>query len=140
MSDRIDWSELFFSANGRIARTPFLIAAAVILVLFTLYESLMAGSNLLHWITGVPVYLLLGYVATCVLSKRFHDRGRSGWWAAPVLFAYALVMPYPTNFWDVLGMILLGWAFVECALMPSEQGANRFGPSPRRAPQGPGGV
>ena len=32
MNGQIDWSELFFSANGRAHRTPSLIAAATLLI------------------------------------------------------------------------------------------------------------
>jgi uncharacterized membrane protein YhaH (DUF805 family) len=133
MNGRIDWSELFFSSSGRVSRMPFLVAAAVLILLFSLYESFVQDNRTLHFITGVPVYLLMVFTGACVLSKRFHDRGRSGWWSAPVMFAFALVWPYPNNFWEVLGFVLLVWAVVELALMPGEQGANRFGPNPQRA-------
>jgi uncharacterized membrane protein YhaH (DUF805 family) len=31
MNGRSEWAELFFSSNGRLSRTPFLIAAAVLI-------------------------------------------------------------------------------------------------------------
>ena len=133
MSGRIDWSELFFSWNGRVNRMPFLVAAAIILVLLSLYVSMVENNLALQLITGIPVYGLLGYVSVCVLAKRLHDRGRSAWWSAPVLVSVALVTPYQANFWDLVATVFLVWAAVELGLMPGEQGSNRFGPNPQRA-------
>jgi uncharacterized membrane protein YhaH (DUF805 family) len=132
MQGRIDWSELFFSAGGRSARTPFLIAVAMLFVLFTVYQALVVDNPPLHWLTGLPAYGLFLFTACCILAKRFHDRGRSGWWAAPVLFAFALVWPTPDSFWDFLGVFFLIWAVVELAVMPGEQGTNAHGPNPLR--------
>jgi len=39
MNGQIDWSEVFFSANGRAARMPSLIAAAALLVIAAFYEA-----------------------------------------------------------------------------------------------------
>jgi uncharacterized membrane protein YhaH (DUF805 family) len=136
MQGRIDWSELFFSAGGRSPRTPFLIAVVALFLLLTLYQSLVYDNGPMHWLTGVPVYGALLFMSCCVLSKRFHDRGRSGWWAAPVLLAFALVWPRPDSFWDFISVVFLIWAVVELCLMPGEQGFNRHGPNPLRGPQG----
>eukprot|EP01035_Chromulina_nebulosa_P031692 gene31691-biopygen20376 len=43
MSGQIDWAELFFSSTGRVARTPFLIAAAVLIAIAGLHA---------HWGLG----------------------------------------------------------------------------------------
>ena len=130
MNGQIDWRELFLSAEGRIARAAFLIGAAVLIAITALYEALV--SPLVHWLTGLIVYTALLYAGACLLSKRLHDRGRSGWWAALVLFAFAVVWPHPTGFLDFLLMLILLWAVVELGLMESEQGANRYGPNPLR--------
>ena len=85
MNGRIDWAELFLSANGRLARAPFVIAAAAMIVLVALYEAVVHTT--LHWLTGWFVYPAVIYAGACLLSKRLHDRGRSGWWAAPIIVA-----------------------------------------------------
>ena len=132
MNGQVDWSELFFSANGRAARGPSLIAAAILLAAAVFYEA-VAGATL-HWITGWFVYPALFYCGACVLSKRLHDRGRSGWWAALVLVAIVAVWPHPAGFLDFLFMAVLLWAVVELGVMQGEQGANRYGPNPLTAP------
>ena|SRR5436190_10696486 len=126
-------SELFFSARGRASRLPSLIAAAVVVTLAALYETI-ADDVWQHLLSGIVVYPLLFYCGACVLSKRLHDRGRSGWWAAPILISTVAVWPHPRGFLDFPFMLMVLWAFVELAIMPGEMGANRYGPNPTAAP------
>ncbi|UAL08981.1 DUF805 domain-containing protein [Caulobacter segnis] len=128
MSDRSEWAELFLSSNGRLARTPFLIAAGVLIGVAVLYEAI-AGYTL-HWLTGWLVYPALLFSGACVLSKRLHDRGRSGWWALLILVAVVAVWPQPEHFLDFLFSLVLIWAIVELGVMGGEQGANRYGANP----------
>jgi len=78
--NQMGFAELFFSAQGRAPRLPSLLAAGLLLFLAALYETTVTPT--LHWITGWFVYPALFYPGACVLSKRRHDRGRSGRWAA----------------------------------------------------------
>jgi uncharacterized membrane protein YhaH (DUF805 family) len=128
MSERSEWAELFLSSNGRLARTPFLIVAAILLGVAVLYEAI-AGYTL-HWLTGWVVYPALLFSGACVLSKRFHDRGRSGWWALLILVAFIAVWPQPEHFLDFMFCLVIAWAVVELGVMGGEQGANRYGPNP----------
>jgi uncharacterized membrane protein YhaH (DUF805 family) len=130
MSGQIDWSELFFSANGRASRMPSWIAAFTLLIAAALYEAI-AGPTL-HWITGWFVYPPLFYCGVCVLSKRLHDRGRSGWWAALILSATVAVWPQPDSFFDFFFTLVVVWAAVDLGAMPGEAGTNRYGPNPLR--------
>jgi len=125
---RIGWTELFLSASGRLARTRFWIASAVLVAVAALYEAWVGAT--LHWLTGWLVYPALLYAGACVLSKRLHDRGRSGWWAALILFALIAVWPTPHGIGALIFTLILGWAVIELGVMQSEAGANRFGPSP----------
>lgn len=128
MNERSEWAELFLSSNGRLARTPFLIAAAILLGVAVLYEAI-AGYTL-HWLTGWVVYPALLFSGACVLSKRLHDRGRSGWWALLILVAVIAVWPQPEHFLDFMFCLVIAWAVVELGVMGGEQGANRYGPNP----------
>lgn len=131
MGGQAGWGELFFSAEGRLARAPFLIAAAILTGLVALYE---AGTPVtLHWLTGWFVYPAAIYCGACVLSKRLHDRGRSGWLAAIIILALIVVWPIPAGFLDFGFSIVILWAAVELGVMASEQGANRYGPNPAKA-------
>lgn len=126
-----DWAALFFTANGRLGRAPFLIGAAVLIALGALYEA--AAGVTIHWLTGWFVYPALIYGGACVLSKRLHDRGKSGWWAAAILFALVAVWQPPMNPADVLLSLLLVWAVVELGVMGGEPGTNRYGANPLRS-------
>jgi uncharacterized membrane protein YhaH (DUF805 family) len=126
---QIDWSELFFSADGRAARGPSWLAAAILLGLAAIYEAVVEGFTP-RLLTGWFVYPALFYCGACVLSKRLHDRGRSGWWAALILMAIAAVWPHPSSFLDFAFVVVLLWAVVELGAMPGEPGANRYGPNP----------
>jgi uncharacterized membrane protein YhaH (DUF805 family) len=121
-------AELFLSAQGRAPRLPSVLAAAFLLILAALYET--AVSNAVHWFTGWVVYPALFYPGACVLSKRLHDRGRSGWWAALILVSIVAVWPHPAGFLDFIFFLVLVWAAVELCVMPGEQGANRYGVNP----------
>jgi uncharacterized membrane protein YhaH (DUF805 family) len=132
MNGQIDWSELFFSAGGRSARMPSLIATATLLLITVVYENV--APNAVHWLTGWFVYPPLFYCGACVLSKRLHDRGRSGWWAALVLISAVAVWPRPNSFFDFAFTVILVWAGVELGAMPGEAGANRYGPNPLHPP------
>ena len=131
MSGQIDWVELFFSSTGRVARTPFLIAAAVLIAIAMIYEASMGPT--MHLLTGWIVYPGLLFSSACVLSKRLHDRGRSGWLAAIIILALIVVWPIPAGFLDFGFSIVILWAAVELGVMASEQGANRYGPNPAKA-------
>lgn len=130
MNGQMDWGELFFSAAGRAPRAPSLMAAGLLLLVAALYEAIVGPT--LHWITGVFVYVPLFFSGCCVLSKRLHDRGRSGWWSALILVAIVADWPRPDSFFDFLFAIVLVWAAVELGAMPGEAGANRYGPNPLR--------
>ena len=131
MSGQFDWVELFFSSTGRVARTPFLIAAAVLIAIAMIYEASMGPT--MHLLTGWIVYPGLLFSSACVLSKRLHDRGRSGWLAAIIILALIVVWPIPAGFLDFGFSIVILWAAVELGVMASEQGANRYGPNPAKA-------
>ncbi|CAN5492232.1 DUF805 domain-containing protein [soil metagenome] len=128
MNDRAEWWDLFVSASGRTARGPFLMASAVLLGFAIVYDAVFPDA--LHWLTGWFVYPTLVFFGTCVLSKRLHDRGRSGWWAALVLMSLIAVWPTPKHFLDFLFAAVVIWAIIELGVMPGEQGANRYGANP----------
>ena len=133
MNGRTDLAALFFSAEGRLSRTPFLLAAAGLILIAAVYEAIVGET--LHWLTGWLVYPALFFCGASVLSKRLHDRGRSGWWAALILVGMVAVWPRPLGLFDFLFAVVLVWALIELGVMGGELGANRFGPNPMRHTQ-----
>lgn len=125
----LDWTELFFSSAGRLARGPFLVMAIALIGLVVLFEAVVFGPW--HWLLGVFFYPTVFFCGACALSKRLHDRGRSGWWAGPVLLAAIAVWPQPVGFFDFLFCLVLVWAVVELGVLSGERGANRYGTNPQ---------
>ncbi len=124
VNPRIEWADLFFSLNGRAGALPSAVAAAVLVFVLLVYESVVKGGlQMMGWVV-YPAFL---YMGACVLAKRLHDRGRTGWWAAIILLAIAMVWPNPQGFLDFIAVLLLLWAFVELCIMPGERGDNRYG-------------
>ncbi len=70
-SGGIDWSALFWSAEGRIRRSHFWAAWGIIFV----------ANLLLGWIPliGFLVNLVLIWPSIAIQTKRLHDMGRTGW-------------------------------------------------------------
>jgi uncharacterized membrane protein YhaH (DUF805 family) len=128
----IDWRELFASAAGRSSRLRFWIGAGALLLLTAFYDAIAeSGTKLLTFWFVYPALLASG---ACVISKRLHDRGHSGWWAALVLTALIFAWPNSNGARVLLAAPVLVWAFVELVLLPGETGANRFGQSPAEEP------
>ena len=131
MHGYIDWKNLFTSAEGRLSRNTFWVAAAILFTLLIAYEAIFDGATL-RLVTGWLVYPILVYAAVCVLAKRLHDRGKSGWYAALIICALIGVWPYPNGPFDSLFVLALIWGAVECGALSGEQGANRYGQNPLR--------
>ena len=124
----IDWRALFASPGGRVSRGPFWIAVAALFIVAALYEAVTGPT--LRLLTFWFVYPVLIASGACVLSKRLHDRGRSGWWAAPLLVAVMMIWPEARGVRAVLALPVWIWGVVELGVLAGEEGANRFGPSP----------
>ena len=121
------WSLLLVSAAGRAPRIQFIVGVAGLLGALIVFEN--AIPQILRDLTAIFFYPAVLFAPACLLSKRLHDRGRSGWWAALILLSFGMVWPSPTG-WRSLFILVVIWTAVELGLMPSEQGANRFGPRP----------
>ena len=128
----IDWRILFASPVGRCSRGRFWFAASALFILAILYEAVAQPSVKL--LTFWFVYPALLASTACVVSKRLHDRGRSGWWAALVLLGIILIWRAPSAARLILALPIIVWSVVELALLAGEQGANRFGINPAATP------
>ena len=122
---QVDWSELFFNASGRIGRGVFLVTITGVIAALALYDQAIGriGHLLLGWI----VHPLLFFVSACLLSKRFHDTGKSGWRSAIVLLAFCLAWPHPRGPVGLISVLVLAWAAIELGVTPGRPDFNRFG-------------
>jgi uncharacterized membrane protein YhaH (DUF805 family) len=120
---------LLFSFQGRLNRAKWwLVTIGIVvveLILFTLIggASMMsgdptsAGMGAIGWVGGIVtlvVVIVAFWVSLAVAVKRWHDRGKSGWWV--------LIAAVP-----VVGGL---WYLIECGFLTGTTGANAYGPDP----------
>ena len=129
--------ELLFTNVGRINRQKFwlalfyqLIASIIVGIVFGVLAMIFPGDvtadGSFH-VTGLKAipYLIVGigyavfsfWAGLCVAIKRYHDRGKSGWWI--------LIMLVP-----IVGGI---WYFIETGCLRGTDGPNAYGPDPLAA-------
>ncbi|MFZ1773431.1 MAG: DUF805 domain-containing protein [Rhizobiaceae bacterium] len=119
----MDWKHLLTSFNGRINRGKFWAAIGVVFVVSIAAQLIdaMTGIVVIPLAEGagfgpLTVLTLLAsvWVGLAVYAKRWHDRGKSGWWS--------LIMLVP-----IIGGI---WLIVECGILEGDKGPNAYGPDP----------
>jgi uncharacterized membrane protein YhaH (DUF805 family) len=109
--------ELFFSFRGRIPRKVYWFAHLPIGILVS-SAGLCAG---FYKDSVLPLILLVALIwpALAIQTKRWHDRGVSGWWNL-------------LNFIPVVSI----WALIECGFLRGTKGSNRYGRDPLRKSEG----
>ena len=121
---------LLLSSTGRSGRRAFWAGVLILVALLWLYERYVTGR--LHDLTGWLVHFLLFFAGCSVVSRRLHDRERSGWWAGLIVPAFMIAWPSPRPGLDYVALVVLGWAAVELGLLPGHAAFNRFGAERRR--------
>lgn len=109
----MDFSQVFtkpflLTYEGRINRQPFWAFALVVFGI-----NVVLGILHMKVLSGLFALALL-YPAIMVQIKRWHDRGKSGWWCL-------------INLVPAIGWL---WALVECGFLPGTPGPNSFGADP----------
>jgi uncharacterized membrane protein YhaH (DUF805 family) len=106
---------LLFAFDGRIGRRTWWLWFVGAMLGMGLYITvLLRVAGVSSHVTEGLVNMLLLWPALALSVKRWHDRGKSGWWV--------LVTLIPVIGW--------AWAVVENGLMPGTAGANRHGDAP----------
>ena len=116
----LTWKQILFSFQGRIPRRQYWAAYGISILVSLVYggiAGLLAGalhSPPMAIALLVPLYLVLIWSGLSVVTKRCHDRDKSGWFFLIVLI-------------PIVGPI---WLFVEIACLRGTEGPNRFGGDP----------
>lgn len=124
---------LLFSFQGRISRSSFwtgigiLMAvnasAAIVSTVVSSIAPVPSSDGTLQVSSAATIGLSLIWTAVGILNvwaglgltvKRYHDRGKSGWWV--------LIQLVP-----IIGGI---WSFIETGFLAGTSGSNRFGTDP----------
>ena len=114
----MDWVYLFTSFEGRIGRKEFWMGILVMFVVgivagvldLVLGTAKPDGLGLV----GIIAVLIMLYQAIALYAKRWHDRGKSGWWTL-------------ISFVPVIGFL---WMLVELGILKGTDGANHYGADP----------
>ena len=120
--DNIDWKHLLFEFDGRINRAKFWagIAAtwALSIIVWILIVIAIGVNSSFVWVVigllSIVAYVALIWMGLAVSIKRWHDRGKSGWWVL-------------IGFIPLIGPI---WALVETGFLEGDPGDNQYGPNP----------
>ena len=127
--------DLLFSFTGRIGRGQFWLGYLAIIILMFIFGGIVSylEPSAQATVTGaggqqadvlpnqatVPqmivafVYLVFSaWISIAVCVKRFHDRGKSGWWYLIVLI-------------PIIGAI---WLLIELGCLRGDPGPNKYGP------------
>ena len=116
---------LLLNLDGRISRrTWWLWGVALPLGLALYFTVLLRVVGVSPRSTDIGVNLLLLWPALAVSVKRWHDRGKSGWWVLVALIPF-------------VGWL---WLLIENGLLRGDAGANRFGEPPTGPHGSLGGV
>ncbi len=116
--DDIDWGDLLFGFAGRINRAKFWAGAVLVYAIAFASVALgFAANNVFIWGFIAVANLMTIYIGLAVSVKRWHDRGKSGWWV--------LIGLVP-----VIGSI---WALIETGFLEGDVGSNEYGPDPLRS-------
>jgi uncharacterized membrane protein YhaH (DUF805 family) len=111
----MDLTVLLFSFEGRINRKPYW--KCVCAALFADMAVSLATFPFDEYVQGaaqVGVLAALAWPMLALQAKRWHDRGKSGWWLLINLIPY----------------IGVAWVLIECGMLRGTPGANRFGSDP----------
>jgi len=114
----MDWKYLFTSLEGRIGRQNFWTGVLVMIagsIIAAVLDSIIGtrtetGIGIIGIIYGIAMI----YPGIMLYAKRWHDRGKSGWWTLIGLI-------------PIIGSI---WIFVELGLLKGTEGPNQYGPDP----------
>jgi len=116
-------TDIFFSFNGRIGRSTFwlygvlglgIIGFVVGLIVGVVSQSKGSALAGIASLVGLVLDVVLIWAGLAISVKRWHDRGKSGWWI-------------------LIGLVpLIGglWVLIETGFLPGTDGPNQFGPQP----------
>ena len=115
----MDWKYLFTSFEGRIGRQQMwmgiivLFVVGIIAMVLDMILGTISAESGIGVISGI-VSLISLYPSFALYAKRWHDRGKSGWWTL------ILIIP----------IVGVSWWFVECGCLRGTDGPNQYGNDP----------
>lgn len=116
--ENTDWQDLLFSFDGRINRAKYWLGTVIAWVFGAVAVALLQTvGGTIGLLVAIAAYVALIWVGFAVLIKRWHDRGKSGWW---VLIVFVPLIGYL-------------WALIETGFLEGDKGENLYGSDPLAA-------
>ena len=121
--------QTFTSFQGRIPRMTFWLGVLILMIIQWVLFALFGGMAMMSMDMNdpaaaeqmmskmLPLYLIslvFLWPSLALYAKRWHDRGKSGWWT--------LILLVP--------LVGFFWFLIECGFLRGSEGANRFGNDP----------
>ena len=114
----MDWKYLFTSFEGRIGRQSYwtgIVVFVAVSIVAALLDVIVGTAGESGWgIFSAIATLAMLYPAIALYAKRWHDRGKSGWWT--------LIGLVP-----VIGGL---WMLIELGFLKGTSGTNQYGADP----------
>jgi len=115
MVEDMDYQKLLFTFDGRINRAKYWIGTGLSWVLAVVAVTLLAAiGGTIGFLVAIVAYIALIWIGLAVAIKRWHDRGKSGWWILIV-------------FVPIIGWL---WALIENGFLEGDKGDNQYGSDP----------
>ena len=115
-SDATNWFQDIWSFDGRIGRAQWWAGYLLLLAWIGggLGLAALTSGTSLGLLILLLVFPLAAYWGFASNAKRWHDRGKSGWWS--LIWYIPLIGPL--------------WLFVELGFLKGTNGPNKYGPPP----------
>ena len=114
----MDWKYLFTSFEGRIGRQQMWMGIIVLIVISIVVAVLdmILGTRTENGIgiLGIIYSIICIYPSLALYAKRWHDRGKSGWWSLIILV-------------PIIGGL---WLLIELGFLKGTDGPNQYGADP----------
>ncbi|MEZ5174852.1 MAG: DUF805 domain-containing protein [Acidimicrobiia bacterium] len=115
--ESIDWQHLLFRFDGRINRAKFWIGVVVLWVVELVVLLILRSAGIGFALLSFLILVVIIWPALAIQVKRWHDRGKSGW------FVLVALIPF-------VGWL---WVLIECGFLEGDPGENQYGPNPLAA-------
>ncbi|MEM8539843.1 MAG: DUF805 domain-containing protein [Pseudomonadota bacterium] len=123
---RLEWLALQIISIALYITMSLLLMSQLPMELETLtpeaLESSLSGSSFVWALT--PIWLVATWIGTVSMIKRFHDRGRSGFWLltplAPALIGF-----------ELLSFLIMLLIYIGCAFFPGKDDGNPYASAPK---------
>lgn len=114
----IDWGHLLFKFDGRINRGKYWLGVVVVWIVLQILPDIDGTTDsTVGWLLSGALHIGVLWAVLAINIKRWHDRGKSGWWMLIGLVPF-------------IGWI---WVLIETGLLPGTEGDNQYGPNPLAA-------